>query len=145
MIYLLFFTLQLSKVAIKEYNRGRMYLSDLAKRERIPVFDSISGAVECATSKCLKLKMAHQKSFPWLLQFSNLGSVCVSSKHVWLIREDTTTSSKMLMSVWSDRNACMVYKQYGHSLLLLTKLFIKLTCSHVVYNSCLFPMSAKPF
>ena len=49
---------KLSKVAIKEYNRGRMYLRDLALREGVPVFDTVSGAVECAASKCLKLKSA---------------------------------------------------------------------------------------
>lgn len=46
-------------MAIKEYNRGRVYLSDLAEREGVPVFDTVSGAVECAASKCLKLKTAH--------------------------------------------------------------------------------------
>ena len=43
---------QLSSFAIKDYNRGRNYLSDLANREGIPVFDEVKEAVECAIQRC---------------------------------------------------------------------------------------------
>lgn len=43
---------KLSKQAVKDYNRGRMYLSDLANRESIPVFDSVAEAVDCVIHKC---------------------------------------------------------------------------------------------
>lgn len=43
---------QLSAVAIKDYNRGRNYLSDLANREGIPVFEEVKEAVECAIQRC---------------------------------------------------------------------------------------------
>ncbi|CAB3372680.1 Hypothetical predicted protein [Cloeon dipterum] len=39
---------KLSKQAIKDYNRGRMYLSDLANRDGVPVFENITEAVQCA-------------------------------------------------------------------------------------------------
>jgi hypothetical protein len=45
---------QLSAFAIKDYNRGRNYLSDLANREGIPVFDEVKEAVECAIQRCLQ-------------------------------------------------------------------------------------------
>jgi len=41
-----------SALAIKDYNRGRSYLSDLANREGIPVHDQITEAVECVIQKC---------------------------------------------------------------------------------------------
>lgn len=37
--------------AIKDYNRGRTYLSDLAKRQNIPVFSEIKEALDCAIEK----------------------------------------------------------------------------------------------
>ncbi|XP_021931040.1 uncharacterized protein LOC110835283 isoform X3 [Zootermopsis nevadensis] len=43
---------KLSKQAGKDYNRGRMYLSDLANREGIPVFESVTEAVDCVIHKC---------------------------------------------------------------------------------------------
>ncbi|KAJ1520862.1 hypothetical protein ONE63_003948 [Megalurothrips usitatus] len=49
----------LSKLAVKDYNRGRMYLRDLAVREGVPVLDSVSAAVELAASKCLKSNTVH--------------------------------------------------------------------------------------
>ena len=42
----------LTAMAIKDYNRGRNYLSDLANREGVPVFDEISEAVQCAIQRC---------------------------------------------------------------------------------------------
>ncbi|XP_059484261.1 uncharacterized protein LOC132201798 isoform X7 [Neocloeon triangulifer] len=44
---------KLSKQAIKDYNRGRMYLSDLANRDGVPVFENVTEAVQCAVTKCL--------------------------------------------------------------------------------------------
>ncbi|KAG8184235.1 hypothetical protein JTE90_013211 [Oedothorax gibbosus] len=45
---------KLSCQAVKDYNRGRVYLSDLATRAGVPVFDQIDEAVECATKMCLQ-------------------------------------------------------------------------------------------
>ncbi|XP_071036486.1 uncharacterized protein [Parasteatoda tepidariorum] len=45
---------KLSEQAVKDYNRGRVYLSDLATRAGIPVFDSIEESVECAAKMCLQ-------------------------------------------------------------------------------------------
>ncbi|XP_064458618.1 uncharacterized protein LOC135368971 isoform X2 [Ornithodoros turicata] len=45
---------QLTELAIKDYNRGRMYLSDLATRSGVPVYDDISEAVAAAAEKCKK-------------------------------------------------------------------------------------------
>ena len=42
----------LSKAALKDYNRGRSYLSDFANREGVPVFEEIREAVECVLRKC---------------------------------------------------------------------------------------------
>ena len=38
----------LTTLAIKDYNRGRMYLADLARRAGVPVFSNITEAVACA-------------------------------------------------------------------------------------------------
>jgi len=43
----------LTQTAINDYNRGRIYLADLASRERVPVFESIKEAVEIAVQKSL--------------------------------------------------------------------------------------------
>ena len=53
-VFLFFGREQLSAFAIKDYNRGRNYLSDLANREGIPVFDEVKEAVECAIQRCLQ-------------------------------------------------------------------------------------------
>ncbi|KAF2879174.1 hypothetical protein ILUMI_26992 [Ignelater luminosus] len=42
----------LSKQAIKDYNRGRVYLMDVAKRRQVSVFENITEAVQCAIDKC---------------------------------------------------------------------------------------------
>jgi len=42
----------ISKTAVKDYNRGRSYLSDFANREGVPVFEEIQEALECVISKC---------------------------------------------------------------------------------------------
>lgn len=42
---------QLSRQALKDYNRGRTYLTDQANKDGIPVFSDIQEAVECAVSK----------------------------------------------------------------------------------------------
>ena len=41
----------LSTQAIKDYNRGRCYLSDYANREGVPVFDELSEALQCVIDK----------------------------------------------------------------------------------------------
>lgn len=38
----------MSELAVKDYNRARAYLADLANRDGIPVFEKIEEAVECA-------------------------------------------------------------------------------------------------
>jgi len=45
-----------SKQAVKDYNRGRSYLSDFANREGVPVFDAIDEALECVIGKCKTAK-----------------------------------------------------------------------------------------
>ncbi|KAK3920243.1 Fumipyrrole biosynthesis protein C [Frankliniella fusca] len=50
---------ELTKSAVKDYNRGRMYLRDLAVREGVPLFDSIPAAVEFAATKCLNSSTNH--------------------------------------------------------------------------------------
>lgn len=45
------FQFQLTATALKDYNRGRQYLMDMAKRQRIPVYDDIQAATECAVEK----------------------------------------------------------------------------------------------
>ncbi|KAG5683244.1 hypothetical protein PVAND_012537 [Polypedilum vanderplanki] len=42
---------KLTPSAIKDYNRGRTYLRDLAERQNIPVFDEIKQALDCAIDK----------------------------------------------------------------------------------------------
>jgi len=43
--------IQLTSTAIKDYNRGRAYLRDLAERQNIPVFSEIREALDCAIDK----------------------------------------------------------------------------------------------
>merc|ERR1719509_15786 len=45
-----------TKLAVKDYNRGRSYLSDFANREGVPVFDAIDEALDCVISKCKATK-----------------------------------------------------------------------------------------
>jgi len=42
---------KLTPTAIKDYNRGRSYLSDLATRQGVPVFDSVTEAVQCVSQR----------------------------------------------------------------------------------------------
>nr|XP_016927134.1 uncharacterized protein LOC108007877 isoform X2 [Drosophila suzukii] len=42
---------KLTVAAIKDYNRGRSYLIDLAKRQGVPVFTDIRAALECTVAK----------------------------------------------------------------------------------------------
>uniref|UniRef100_A0A1I8PPY1 Raw n=1 Tax=Stomoxys calcitrans TaxID=35570 RepID=A0A1I8PPY1_STOCA len=42
---------KLTPTAIKDYNRGRSYLIDLAKRQGVPVFHDIKAALECTVEK----------------------------------------------------------------------------------------------
>lgn len=43
--------LQLTPAAIKDYNRGRSYLIDLAKRQGVPVFSDLKQTIDCAIEK----------------------------------------------------------------------------------------------
>lgn len=47
---------KLSKNAIADYNRGRVYLCDDAVKSRVPVFSTISEAIECCSMKCQHIK-----------------------------------------------------------------------------------------
>ena len=47
---------ELSKLAIKDYNRGRVYLSDYANREGIPIFEDLKEALDCVIQKCKSTK-----------------------------------------------------------------------------------------
>lgn len=42
---------QLTAAAVKDYNRGRSYLIDLARRQDVPVFNDLKQAVECTIEK----------------------------------------------------------------------------------------------
>jgi hypothetical protein len=42
----------LTKPSLKDYNRGRSYLSDIANREGVPVFDNVSEALHSVVQKC---------------------------------------------------------------------------------------------
>ncbi|XP_054156538.1 uncharacterized protein LOC128954945 isoform X2 [Oppia nitens] len=44
---------KLTTAAIKDYNRGRAYLSDMTTRVGLPVFNDIKEAVECCVKKCI--------------------------------------------------------------------------------------------
>ncbi len=46
---------RMSKAALKDYNRGRAYLSDVANREGVPVFEEVAEAIECILQKCKSL------------------------------------------------------------------------------------------
>ncbi|XP_074033390.1 NDT-like domain-containing protein raw isoform X4 [Leptinotarsa decemlineata] len=45
----------LTKNAVKDYNRARVYLTDLANRKHVPVFENITEAVECAIERCKRV------------------------------------------------------------------------------------------
>jgi len=47
---------ELTKLAIKDYNRGRTYLSEYANREGIPIFEEVKEALECVIQKCKATK-----------------------------------------------------------------------------------------
>lgn len=42
----------LTKTAIADYNRGRVYLCDYATKSQVPVFSTIQEAIECCSLKC---------------------------------------------------------------------------------------------
>jgi len=52
--------LQLTPLAIKDYNRGRNYLSDLANREGVPVFEEVKEAIECVIQRCQQQQQQQQ-------------------------------------------------------------------------------------
>ena len=39
---------QLTATALKDYNRGRAYLGDMASREGVPQFEDVAQATQCA-------------------------------------------------------------------------------------------------
>lgn len=43
---------KLTEAAINDYNRGRCYLKDEARRRGVPVFQNVCEAVECTVDKC---------------------------------------------------------------------------------------------
>ncbi|XP_049698524.2 uncharacterized protein LOC110370032 isoform X2 [Helicoverpa armigera] len=43
--------LNYSEAAVKDYNRGRHYLSDLAKRSGVPVFNNVDSTMACVVSR----------------------------------------------------------------------------------------------
>nr|XP_046914773.1 uncharacterized protein LOC124495438 isoform X2 [Dermatophagoides farinae]XP_046914774.1 uncharacterized protein LOC124495438 isoform X2 [Dermatophagoides farinae] len=45
---------KLSPMAVKDYNRGRSYLSDMATKSHVPVFDDIDEAIQCCIDCCLR-------------------------------------------------------------------------------------------
>lgn len=47
---------KLTPTAIKDYNRGRSYLIDLAKRQSVPVFYDLQSALECTAEKVKALE-----------------------------------------------------------------------------------------
>lgn len=42
---------QYSEAAVRDYNRGRHYLTDLARRAGVPVFDSVDDAMACVLAR----------------------------------------------------------------------------------------------
>lgn len=54
----IFLSFQLTAAAVKDYNRGRSYLVDLAQRQEVPVFSDPKQAVECAIEKLNQCKRA---------------------------------------------------------------------------------------
>lgn len=43
---------KLTKTAIADYNRGRVYLCDYATKSQVPVFNTIHEAIECCSQRC---------------------------------------------------------------------------------------------
>jgi len=44
----------LTKAAIADYNRGRVYLCDYAIKSQVPVFSSVEEAIDCCSMKCCR-------------------------------------------------------------------------------------------
>jgi len=51
-----------TKSVLKDYNRGRAYLSDMANREGVPVFEDVAEAVECVLRRCKSLSGSNDGS-----------------------------------------------------------------------------------
>ncbi|GFS15995.1 RalBP1-associated Eps domain-containing protein [Elysia marginata] len=49
---------QMTSTALKDYNRGRVYLSDMASREGAPVFENVSESLTSAVNSIRKLDLA---------------------------------------------------------------------------------------
>ena len=73
-LWMWLFPLQLTDLAVKDYNRARAYLADLANRDGIPVFDKIEESVQCAVTRL-------KDTASWLVEGSqNVPSWLVHSK-----------------------------------------------------------------
>ncbi|XP_076260446.1 NDT-like domain-containing protein raw isoform X2 [Rhynchophorus ferrugineus] len=53
---------RLTKTAIKDYNRARAYLRDVAERRQVPVFDTPEEAVRCVLTKMMKSVALDQRN-----------------------------------------------------------------------------------
>ncbi|XP_064649225.1 uncharacterized protein LOC135501216 isoform X2 [Lineus longissimus] len=49
----------LTPLAVKDYNRGRMYLTDVANRDGVPVFDNVAEAVQCVIDRLRTTACSH--------------------------------------------------------------------------------------
>ena len=47
-------------MAVKDYNRARSYLADLANRQSVPIFEKVQEAVQCVVRK---LESPHRDQF----------------------------------------------------------------------------------
>ena len=48
---------QLTSLSVKDYNRARSYLADLANRRRVPIFEKVEEAIHCVVQK---IKFPHR-------------------------------------------------------------------------------------
>ncbi|XP_064616806.1 uncharacterized protein LOC135480810 [Liolophura sinensis] len=53
---------KLTTEAVKDYNRSRMYLSDIANREGVPLFDNIEEALACVVEKSKEIRTQSETS-----------------------------------------------------------------------------------
>lgn len=104
----LFSLFQLSSSAIKDYNRGRAYLIDLAKRQNIPVYSNIEDALKSAVEKLNYTRWAIMEiSTKWIciqLVFMDISYASVEQLYnifsylIWMARVDKAVLS---WSIWS--------------------------------------------
>lgn len=48
----------MTETAVTDYNRGRIYLSDMASREGIPVFENVNESLESVVKTLRKLDIS---------------------------------------------------------------------------------------